>query len=145
MLCHFSALNTKGFSSSLENKSLPPSSHITYGGSFNEVNFSVGPKAKKPIELHIGYARSQYIHSCIDNSVNDYLAIFTKGSKDGEDRDARIINAVILLDVSGSMGGGINKAGEGVRIELAKEAIVMFFSKLRQDDSFSLIVFNSKA
>lgn len=80
-----------------------------------------------------------------DKQINDYLAIFTKGNKDGEDRDARSINAVIILDVSGSMGSGLNSQGEGCRIVLAKQAILMFFSKLRPNDSFSLITFNNTA
>ena len=51
-----------------------------------------------------------------DNSKNGYLAIFTKGSKDGQDRDHRNLNAVIALDVSGSMGSGLTSNGEGCRI-----------------------------
>jgi hypothetical protein len=37
--------------------------------------------------LHIGYARAQNQNSAFDNEINDYLAIFTKGNKDGADRD----------------------------------------------------------
>jgi len=44
------------------------------------------------------------------------LALFTKGSKDGAERDGRILNAVILLDISGSMGSGLTSTGEGCRI-----------------------------
>lgn len=73
------------------------------------------------------------------------MAIFTKGNKDGEDRDARSLNAVVILDVSGSMGSGLTSKGEGCRIVLAKEAILMLFSKLRPNDSFSLITFNNSA
>ena len=100
----------------MESNQIPPSSHITYGGCFNELKFSIGPKAVKPLELHIGYARAQNANSAFDNKINDYLAIFTKGNKDGVDRDARHLNAVILLDVSGSMGSGLTSQGEGCRI-----------------------------
>ena len=97
------------------------------------------------MELYLGYARAQNQNSLFDSSINNYLTIFTKGNKDGEDRDDRILNAVIILDISGSMGSGLTSMGEGCRLELAKEAILMFFSKLRPTDSFGLVVFDNKA
>lgn len=63
------------------------------------------------MELYIGYARAQNQNSLFDNKINDYLAVFTKGNKDGADRDNRNLNAVILLDVSGSMGSGLTSTG----------------------------------
>lgn len=39
------------------------------------------------MELYLGYSRAQNAESIWDAKVNDYLSIFTKGSKDGEDRD----------------------------------------------------------
>ncbi len=116
MQCAFASFNTKGFTSSLESNIVPPSSHITYGGCFNELKFSIGPRAVKPLELHIGFARAQNQYSVFDNKINNYLAIFTKGNKDGADRDARHLNAVVVLDVSGSMGSGLTSKGEGCRI-----------------------------
>jgi Mg-chelatase subunit ChlD len=56
-----------------------------------------------------------------------------------------VLNAVIVLDVSGSMGGSLNSKGEGNRLALAKEAILMFFSKLRKNDAFGLVIFNNSA
>jgi len=55
------------------------------------------------------------------------------------------LNAVIVLDISGSMGGSLTSKGDGNRLELAKEAILMFFSKLRKNDAFGLVVFNNSA
>lgn len=144
----FASFNTKGFSSALQNpydRSLPAESHITYDGCFNELKYSIGKRAVKPMELYLGYARAQNDASLFDSGVNDYLTIFTKGNKDGEDRDERPLNSVIILDISGSMGGYLNSKREGNRLELAKEAIIMFFSKLRPDDSFGLVTFNNQA
>lgn len=42
------------------------------------------------------------------------------------------------------MGSGLTSRGEGCRLELAKEAILMFISKLRPTDSFSLVTFNNQ-
>jgi hypothetical protein len=97
------------------------------------------------MELYLGYARAQNPNSAFDNGINNFLAIFTKGCKDGADRDGRVLNAVIVLDVSGSMGSGLTSKGEGHRLELAKSAIMMFVSKLRAGDSFGLVTFNNSA
>ncbi len=35
------------------------------------------------MELHLGYSRCQNLSSSFDSDIHDYLAIFTKGSKDG--------------------------------------------------------------
>jgi uncharacterized protein with von Willebrand factor type A (vWA) domain len=42
-----------------------------------------------------------------DGKINDYLALFLKSSRDGADRDETPLNAVICLDISGSMNGGL--------------------------------------
>ena len=59
----FASFNTKGFSSALSNANyytpLPAETHITYDGCFNELKYSIGPKAKKRMELYLGYARAQ--------------------------------------------------------------------------------------
>lgn len=110
----FASFNTKGYSSALQNSYstvLPEETHITYDGCFNELKYSIGPKATKPMELHLGYARAQNNSSLFDSGVNDFLTIFTKGNRDGEDRDDRILNSVIILDISGSMGGPLNSKG----------------------------------
>lgn len=77
------ARNTAGFSSQIQRGSLPNENHITYEGIFNELKFDVGAKSHLLSDLNIGYARYQYANSCVDNKVNDYLALFLKGSKDG--------------------------------------------------------------
>ena len=104
------------------------------------------------MQLHIGYARAQNQSSLFDAEINDYLTLFTKGVKDGEDRDQCILNSVIALDISGSMNCPLsynnhnNNSKEPVptRLQLAKEAIKMFYSKLRPTDSFGLIVFTTE-
>jgi len=142
------ARNTRGFSSQIESGELPDATHLTYEGVFNEIKFNVGPKTNLIKDLHFGYARSQFTKSLHDNSTNDYLAIFMKGKQDGEDRDARILNALICLDISGSMGGGlgsIDYKNYQSRLDLSKEAIKMFISKLRPNDSIGMITFNDQA
>ena len=67
-----------------------------------------------------------------------------KGNKDGKDRDDRVLNAVLSLDISGSMGSGLTYESDS-RLKLAVEAIRMFVSKLRPNDSFGLIIFDDEA
>lgn len=69
---------------------------------------------------------------------------------DGEKR-IRPINACVVLDVSGSMGGQLSysqpKEGEvkKTRLQLAQEAIWMLYKKLNPDDIFTMIVFHTQA
>ena len=105
----------------------------------------------------MGYARYQFEKSHYDSSVHDYLAIFLKSSRDGADRDETVLNATICLDISGSMGGGLAQPKKPKnlvkeeqkkvmsRLELSIEAIKMFWSKLRPDDSFGMVIFDNKA
>ena len=44
MMRMMGAVNTRGFSSCVSTGILPPDSHITYEGVFNELKFDVGPK-----------------------------------------------------------------------------------------------------
>ena len=68
-----------------------------------------------------------------------------KSCKDGADRDETPLNALICLDVSGSMNGGLgDNPKHGLsRLKLSIEAIKMFISKLRPTDSFGLVTFNN--
>lgn len=96
---------------------MPESTHLTYEGVFNEINFDVGNKTDKIVDLHYGYARYQFAKSAFDSEINDYLAVFFKSSKDGADRDDTPINALICLDISGSMNGGL---GQNRKTELSR-------------------------
>lgn len=83
----FGALNTRGFSAQIEEGRLPEPTHLTYEGVFNEIKFDVGQVPELPLDLQLGYSRYQFIDSIHDKKINDYLALFVKGSKDGKDRD----------------------------------------------------------
>lgn len=64
------SLNSAGFSSQLESGVLPQSDHITYAGVFNELEFDIGSKAEKPLDLHIGFARANNPSSVADKRIN---------------------------------------------------------------------------
>lgn len=144
-MCCMRSLNTKGFSSQIERGQLPSSDHITYEGVFNELTFEVGQRTNKFMDLHIGFCRAGNSHSTTDKQVHEFLALFLKSKYDGEPRDHRKLNTVIVLDISGSMSSGLRGSQPGdSRLELSKEAIKMFVSKLRPDDAFGLVVFDDK-
>ncbi len=83
MNCCLGARNTVGFTKALEKGRLPPYTHLTYEGLFNEISYNVGPKTDKTLDLHIGYSRFQFLKSQFDNEIYDYLALFLKGKSDG--------------------------------------------------------------
>lgn len=145
------ARNSVGFANSVQAGILPPHTHLTYEGVFNEIKFNVGPKATKTLDLHFGYSRFQFTESQFDNSINDYLALFLKGKADGEERqDSVRMNLVICLDISGSMGGGLGGdplayQPHSSRLHLSIEAIKMLIAKLKPNDSMGLVVFNNSA
>ena len=95
----------------------------------------------------MGYARYQFKESSHDKGIHDYLALFVKGAKDGEERDERPLNAIICLDISGSMSCGLagNHKVNKTRLQLSVEAIKMFISKMRPNDSLGLVTFNNQA
>jgi hypothetical protein len=78
MMKMMGAVNTRGFSSCVSTGVLPPDSHITYEGIFNELKFDIGPKTSKIIDCHFGYARYQFSESLYDPNMNDYLCLFLK-------------------------------------------------------------------
>lgn len=75
--------NSAGFTSQLKSGLIPTQSHISYEGVFNELTFKIGPKAVDLLEIFTGICRSENPKSIYDSKVNDYLALFTKCSKDG--------------------------------------------------------------
>ena len=139
-----------GFTNKLKEGVLPPHTHLTYEGLFNELKYNVGPKTEKVLDMHYGYSRFQFQDSQFDSGINDYLALFLKGKSDGEDRGDEVrLNLVICLDISGSMGcglGGDNKEGEDkTRLQLSIEAVKILISKLKPNDSIGMVQFNSHA
>lgn len=73
------------------------------------------------MDLHVGFCRAGNKHSSTDKQVHEFLAMFLKSKYDGEARDHRKLNAVIVLDISGSMAGGLRGSSPGqTRLELSK-------------------------
>ena len=83
MMAMMGARNTSGFSNYVASKRLPPPTHLTSEGSFNELEFNVGPKTNLPVDLHLGFARYHFQKSKYDSNANDYLALFLKSERDG--------------------------------------------------------------
>ena len=54
------ARNSVGLHHSVWHGHLPPHTHISYEGVFNELRYNVGPKTDKILDLHHAYARFQF-------------------------------------------------------------------------------------
>ena len=78
---------------------------------------------------------------------NYFLSLFLKSNTDGQKR-TRNINAVVCLDVSGSMNSAldnspkIHQAKRKSRISLSREAIWMLYERLQPNDIFCLVTFH---
>lgn len=78
---------------------------------------------------------------------NYFLSLFMKSNTDGQKR-TRPINAIVCLDVSGSMNS-LLKYGQNVgeeslnktRLNLARQAIEMLYKKLEPEDIFGFVTF----
>ena len=151
MNCCVGARNVAGFTASLKQGLLPPETHLTYEGLFNEIKYNVGPKADKVLDLHYGYSRFQFMKSQFDSNINDYLALFLKGKSDGEEREDDVnLNLVVCLDISGSMGCNLGNefvygSNQQTRLSLSIEAIKMLIGKLKPNDSIGMVVFDNRA
>ena len=77
--------------------------------------------------------------------MNDYICLFLKSEKDGAERNDVPLNALICLDISGSMDCSLEKGSKQTRLQLSIEAIKMFISKLRPNDSIGMVVFDTQA
>lgn len=65
-----SALNSAGFANQVSNCKLPDADHITYAGVFNEIEYDVGPKTDKVVDLHLGFCRASNPSSAQDKNIN---------------------------------------------------------------------------
>ena len=124
------SLNTSGFDYAVQSGQLPHYQHITHAGTFNEQFFDIGEKSKKLLDLHYGLG----VSNCDLYDMpkrNFFLSLFLKSSTDGEAR-TRKINSCIALDISGSMNSPLKYDAEEkrCRLELARDAIMMFYEKL---------------
>lgn len=125
------ALNTSGFTHSIQQGMLPSYQHLTHAGTYNEHFFEVGHKAKDLIDLHTSVGVSNCNLFGLPKR-NFFLSLFLKSVKDGQPR-TRNINACIALDISGSMNSQLSRKehSEKTRLMLARDGIFMFFEKLR--------------
>lgn len=141
------ARNTKGFESAVRKGIIPSVNHITYAGAFNEQYFRVGLKSDKDLDLAIGVSNCNTpIDSGFLGTKNQFLSLFLKSSKDGIPR-TQPIHAVLVLDISASMKEKLNnKETKGKdRLTLAREAIKLFYKRLRANDYFGLVLFEDRA
>jgi len=127
---------------------LPPPSSLTYQGLFNQHTYHTGePERSAVVAVAARSARvpAGFGAEAVDGDV--WVGCFLKSCLDGCPRDATPIDVVAVLDVSGSMRGGVagrRAAGaQRSRLQLAKEALLGLFAQLREDDRFGLATFNS--
>lgn len=125
---------------------MPAPSSITFQGIFNQHLFYAGPpeeKAACALAVQAAYAPEQLNFEDTDGKNDVYVGCFLKSCHDGRPRDGTPIDMVIVLDVSGSMGGGLGGSSQRSRLELAKEALEGLLAKLQSGDRFGLATFTN--
>jgi len=124
---------------------LPTPSSITYQGIFNQHSYYAGPPEKQDaVALASRIARVPFVEGQETNK-DVWVGCFLKSCRDGQPRDGTPIDMVVVLDISGSMQGGLGGCRDGrSRLELAKEAIEGLLSKLQGEDRFGLATFTTQ-
>ncbi|CAJ1336903.1 unnamed protein product [Effrenium voratum] len=128
-------MDANAFHAAMRCSLLPEVDTLTYQGVFNEHSYQTGgPEQEHVLAISAGASR-------IGEDV--WVACFLKSCRDGQPRDGKPIDVIVVLDVSGSMNGGV--AATGVhgpsRLALAKQALLALLLKLREEDGFGLATF----
>eukprot|EP00656_Telonema_subtile_P015673 TRINITY_DN18243_c0_g1_i1.p1 TRINITY_DN18243_c0_g1~~TRINITY_DN18243_c0_g1_i1.p1 ORF type:complete len:526 (+),score=158.56 TRINITY_DN18243_c0_g1_i1:88-1665(+) len=132
------ARDAHGFSCAMSAGHMPDASTLTYQGVFNEHNYLVSPEDKHLVStesfpiLHKG---------------QPWVAVFLKSALDGKPRNADPIDVSVVIDISGSMRGGMGyTVGTAMksRLEHAQLGVQWLVRDvLRPDDRIAVSTFNN--
>merc|ERR1719330_642045 len=110
---------------------MPSVETITYQGVFNEHLFSVGPPEGERI----------LVAECfpVAHRGEHWLAVFLKSVFDGKPRGATPIDLSVVIDISGSMSGTMervndNSATDLSRLAHAKQGVEWLVKEVLRDD-----------
>lgn len=131
------AQDANGFASAMSGKYLPQVDTLTYQGVFNEHFYSVGEN-----ETEHAVATSCFAAW----SEDPWVAVFLKSALDGKPRDDIPIDLSVVIDISGSMSGGMSRCQTqqgGSRLEHAKRGVEWLLKEvLRDGDGIAVTTFN---
>jgi hypothetical protein len=129
---------------------LPAPDSITYQGIFSQHTYYAGPPEKDAqvaLSCRVARVPNVKLEASDLKTHNDddvWIGCFLKSCADGKPRDGVPIDMIVVLDISGSMNGGLGNSRDGrSRLQLAKEALAGLLPKLRSEDRFGLATFTN--
>ena len=142
--CIGGAQNNRCFEENIKNKIIPDVNSINYTGVFSSNYFPIEEINRDDmLSLHLEYSSwTNY-----DNRNENYIGCLIQTKYDGIG-NRKPIDAIFVLDKSGSMGSVLSKSNNNEEkscISLAKYSIHKLIDILQDDDIFSLITLTESA
>eukprot|EP01125_Pyxidicula_operculata_P016820 TRINITY_DN582_c0_g1_i2.p1 TRINITY_DN582_c0_g1~~TRINITY_DN582_c0_g1_i2.p1 ORF type:complete len:675 (-),score=160.07 TRINITY_DN582_c0_g1_i2:58-2082(-) len=123
---------------------LPPYSSLTYEGSYYQYYFETGIEEEKVFSATYTTAVSR---DPVSSELEYYLCVGLNSKYSGKGLvkfGRKLLNLVILLDISGSMGSNYSIESKKCKLNVAKESIVSILDFLRPDDRIGIVLFDDK-
>jgi Ca-activated chloride channel homolog len=155
------AKDINNFRENIRHNYLPLPTDISYEGLFYDYYFDTGnpEETNKLFSPSYSYAVTR---DPLSNQTEYYLSVGLNSGIHQEDFHRKILNLVIVLDSSGSMGESYTQyfydqfgnlrdpyAGEGnvrlTKLGSAQNAVLSILNQLKEDDRFAIVQFNSQA
>jgi len=153
------AKDTKNFKENIEQGYLPKLDAITYEGVFYNHYFDTGLEEKECKSLFCpSYSTAKRVNP-FSKEQEFFLSVGLNSGIEEKEFKRKKLNLVVVLDISGSMGGSFDsyyydKMGKKIKnsdevkkkkIQIATESIVAMLSHLHDDDSVGIVLFDNKS
>lgn len=152
------AKDTMNFSQNLDEGYLPKYDSITYEGLYYDYYFDTGVGEGKCDELFCPSFAKAVTNDLYSGETDYYLSIGLNSGLTEQSFQRKILNLVIVVDISGSMGSRFDKyyydrtrskpSKEDTnksKMQIANESIVAMMKHLTDDDRFGVVLFDDQA
>ncbi len=153
------AKDTNNFKSNIENGYLPKLDSITYEGQFYSHYFDTGLGTEECKSLFCPSYSTAKRNNSFSNEEEYFLSVGLNSGIEEKDFKRKKLNLVVVLDISGSMGGSFksyyyDKQGKKIKnsdevkkkkMQIANESIVAMLSHLKDDDRVGVVLFDNEA
>jgi len=156
------AKDINNFRENITNGYFPTPTDITYEGLFYDYFFDTGQK-QPCFELFCPSYSLAYSKDPVSDKGEYYMAVGLNSGIKEEDFARKKLNLVIVMDISGSMSSAFNKYyydqlgkrqtkpdfdekdSSKTKMQIANESVVALLDHLNEDDSYGMVLFESRA
>ncbi|KAL6061686.1 VWFA domain-containing protein, variant 4 [Balamuthia mandrillaris] len=138
----------KTFREKVDKGIAPSPADVTYEGMFAEYFFDALTVTSSHQQhlFHPKYERAMASDPLTESRETEYFLSVGLGSDmDARDFSRFPLNAVLVLDISGSMACGFYESNSRSKFSIAIEAIISMMAQLRADDNLGIVLFNHQA